>query len=364
MKVIIRTDSSELIGTGHLTRCLTLAEKLRADGAEVSFICRDLPGNMKTLVSKKGYKLHLLPQEKNSLSAGGYASWLGVRWYADADDTAQILATENPDLLVVDHYALDARWEERMRPYAGHIMVIDDLANRHHDCDIFLDQNYHDNPAGRYEMLLPDGCAALYGPQYALLRQEFAVARKNMVSNNDNVQRIFVFFGGIDPNNETMKALGAIGNLQIKDMVIDIVIGSANRNKDKIGEMVPSIAGATLHCQIDNMAELMAKADIAIGAGGTTTWERCCLGLPSVIIAVAENQIPIAESCHTAGVGIYLGRAEEVSSERIGEAFRSLIEQPSLLSEMKRKAREMCDGLGTDRVSRAIYKTVKAGVTA
>ncbi len=356
MKIIIRTDSSNIIGTGHLMRCLTLAERFRADGASVSFICRGLPGNMTGLISQKGFRLHLLTYESHLQLTSGYASWLGVRWYTDAEETAAILASESPDLLIVDHYALDARWEERQRPFAGKIMVIDDLANRHHDCDILLDQNYHADPSRRYEMLLPESCTALFGPQYAPLRPEFARVRKDIRIKEDPIRKLFLFFGGVDPENETAKALEAIERLGNNELTVDIVIGSGNRHRDEISATAHSIHGATLHCQIDNMAEMMAEADLAIGAGGTTAWERCCLGLPSLIIAVAENQVPISESCHEAGIGIYLGKSEQVTSNKIGEALQSLLEQPSLINEMRRKELELCDGLGADRVFQNIHK--------
>ncbi len=301
MKITIRTDSSTVIGTGHLMRCLALAERMRQDGAEVEFICRDLPGNMTALVGQSGFKLHLLSYVNVPCYSKGYASWLGVRWFTDAYDTSDILSAGKPDTLIVDHYSLDARWEERQRPFAGHIFVIDDLANRHHDCDLFLDQNLHKNPEERYEMLLSENCAKLFGPSYALLRPEFAEARRNIRLRDGQVKRILVFFGGSDPGNETGKALEAISGFNRRDITVEVVVGSANLHLKEIQKQCASIPGANLYRQVNNMAEFLAQADLSLGAGGTTTWERCSVGLPSIIISVAENQVSIAKACHEAG---------------------------------------------------------------
>jgi UDP-2,4-diacetamido-2,4,6-trideoxy-beta-L-altropyranose hydrolase len=350
VKAIIRVDSSTIIGTGHLMRCLTLADKLRQRGNTVEFISRDLAGNMLSILKEKEYRIHLLPGRNGAAPMEGYAAWLGVRWYIDAEETMSILSGQASDVLIVDHYALDARWEERQRPYIGRLVVIDDLANRHHDCDLLLDQNLYHDPEIRYEMLLPDDCNTLIGPKFALLREEFFQHRSGLRKRNGQVKNILVFFGGADPGNETAKALVALGKLNRPDVGIEIIIGRANGHIQDINKLAENYPQMRVHHQANNMAELMAQSDLAIGAGGTATWERCCLGLPSIIISVAKNQTPIAKMCHEAGIAVYLGEAEEVSAIAIHDALVSLLEKPSLLHEMECQALEICDGQGADRV--------------
>ena len=290
MRVVFRVDSSLDIGTGHVMRCLTLGERLKESGIAVTFICRDLPGNLSGYIESRGFAVQRLPAPSTLTAAGlsthNYGAWLGVHWQDDAAQTAELLAQSGAvDWLVVDHYALDAGWERRLRPLVQKIMAIDDLANRTHDCDLVLDQNFYLDLEDRYDRLVPTQCVKLLGPRYALLRPEFRQARKNLRERDGQVKRILVFFGGSDAGNETAKALEAIRLLNRPEIAVDVVVGGINPHRRQIEELCAGWPATTCHCQVNNMAELMAGADLAIGAGGTTTWERCCLGLPSVTSA-------------------------------------------------------------------------------
>ena len=240
VKVVIRTDSSIRIGTGHLMRCLTLADSLRRQGAEIVFICRNLEGHMARIARAKDYDVTMLPipdaSTKVKSPANEYDEWLGVEKDIDASQTLSALSKLDVavDWLIVDHYALDADWERKVQPLVNNIMAIDDLANREHSCDLLLDQNLFDSAEQRYAGLVPESCKMLLGPRYALLRDEFLYATEKKPMRDGSVRRLFVFFGGADPTNETGKTLKAIAMLQRPDIEVEVVIGGSNPHRDEL----------------------------------------------------------------------------------------------------------------------------------
>ncbi|WP_432748548.1 UDP-2,4-diacetamido-2,4,6-trideoxy-beta-L-altropyranose hydrolase [Pectinatus frisingensis] len=316
MTIVFRVDSSTQIGSGHLMRCLTLAGQLqKKKNAEIIFICRNLEGNLSNLVKTHGYKLILLPAVDIFVSKlDGYAKWLTVPQDYDAYETVQQLKDLSPvDYIVVDSYAIDKKWEIQIRSYVNKIMVIDDLANRKHDCDILLDQNFYLDKDIRYIGMVPQKCKMLLGPRYALLRDEFYQVKNRMRIRDGSIKNILIFFGGSDLTNETMKALRAVALLKNNCITVNVITGKNNSHNDEIEKYCAQYDNIHYYCQVDNMAEFMNKADLAIGAGGTTTWERCFLGLPAIVIAVAENQVKICEDCAREGFIIYLGYYIEVN---------------------------------------------------
>ena len=327
MKVFVRTDSSVQLGSGHLMRCLTLADMLRAKGAEVEFICQELPGNMARIAQNQGFAVHL---------------HLDKNWKADASSSVAVVkqSCSTADLLVVDNYHLDFRWERMLRPYTNKLMVIDDLANRHHDCDVLLDQNFYLDMASRYAGLVPDDCRSFLGPAYVLLRKEFRQERKNLRKRDGNVNKILVFFGGSDSTNETVKTLQAIEKIQrdSREFVCNIVAGAANSHLAQINELCSALANVRLHIQTNNMAQLMNEADLAIGAGGTATWERCYLGLPTITVIIAENQAETTNAVATTGAILNLGWYHSVDEQTIIDAVLNLAANPSELKKMSANA--------------------------
>ena len=367
--LIIRADASVQIGTGHVMRCLALADELRGGGAVVVFVCREFDGNLCAYIEEKGYVVHRLPvsneQEHNIKSGLKHAAWLGADWQTDARQVEEIIKDLgiSPDWLVVDHYALDERWEGFLRPYVKKIMVIDDIADRTHDCDLLLDQNFYENLENRYDCLVPSSCRKLLGPKYALLRPEFREARKNLRKRDGHVKRIMIFFGGSDPTNETTRALEALRMLNRPDIAVDLVVGSANPNKEKINELCAAMTNVTYYCQISNMAKLMADADLFIGSGGSTTWEKCCLGLPSLIISTAMNQDAIAVGCDQAEIGIHINKSKDISPHQIKiEIEKMLLDQTTLLN-MGKKSANMVDGKGADHVASFLTEREKQETT-
>lgn len=333
MEIVIRTDASIRIGSGHVMRCLTLASLLRDKGGEVSFISRELPGHLCDYIEEKGYVLFRLPEPKQN------DGWLGISRETDAVQTVDILqqVKKNVDWLIVDHYGLDLSWEMVVRPYVRRIMVIDDLANRQHDCDLLLDQNLHNNLHLRYEGLVPSNCQKLLGPHYALLRPEFVITRSSLRKREGIVKRILIFFGGSDLSNETKKALQALLMLE-EDLITDVVVGGSNPHKEEIRSLCLQIKNTNFHCQTENMAELMANADLAIGAGGSALWERCYLGLPSIVVVVADNQLEITNLLAKEGAILNLGWHHNVDSKELAKALKTILKQPDKLKTMSQNA--------------------------
>ncbi len=339
MKVFIRADASVLLGSGHIMRCMTLAGELQAEGALVSFICRDLPGNLCSLVENKGYTVHRLPYSglpaEDKPKQDIDARLGGVSPAADADQTMAVLERAGgADWIIVDHYALDSRWESKMRRYVKGIMVVDDLADRPHDCDLLLDQNLYKNMKTRYDGLVPARCRKLLGPGYALLRPEFREARKCLKEREGRVRRILVFFGGSDPSDQTSKALEAIRMLNRPDISVDVVVGKSNPHRDRVREQCSQVPNSEFYCQVDNMAGLMASADLAVGAGGTATWERCFLGLPAIVLVIAQNHYEATAAVAEAGAVLNLGWHEKVGPEKLANAVDEFLHNPGSLREM------------------------------
>ena len=357
-KILIRTDASIQIGTGHVMRCLTLADELR--GADVIFVCREFAGNLCGYIEEKGYAVHRLPvsdaPEQDVETNLKHSAWLGADWQADAGQVEEIIKDleSPPDWLVVDHYALDERWEGYLWPYVKKIMVIDDLADRPHNCDLLLDQNFYENLESRYDGLVPSRCKKLLGPMYALLRPEFREARKNVRKRDGHVKRIMIFFGGSDPTNETAKALEAIRMLNRPDITVDVVVGAFNPHRKVIEQIASDLPDCACYFKVKDMAALMAGADLAVGAGGTTVWERCALALPSLVASVAENQEKTVSDMAEFGYLLFLGRSEAVSVDSIYHALEIAIQSPWLLISFARKTRSLVDGKGAKRVAQEI----------
>ena len=353
MKIVFRADASVTIGTGHVMRCLTLAEALRKAGAEATFVCRELDGNLVELMRTRGFDVHVLPPLEPPTDP---LAWTAAHPHEDAAQTARFFSTR-ADWLVVDHFALEHRWEKEMREHADRLMVIDDLADRAHDCDLLLDQNYLREPT-RYDTLVPDHCRKLLGPAYALLRDEFGRARDAWPREVGEVKRIFVFFGGTDPTNETSKALRALQRWgEGKTLTIDVVIGGGNPHRAEVERLVNAMPDALLHVQASNMADLMARADLSVGAGGSTTWERFCLGLPSLVVTTAANQEAIAKALAEDDYHLLLGDHASVDEDAVASGLGHFT--PARRRLFARRGEGLVDGRGAARVVRELYVLTK-----
>ena len=354
-RVVIRVDASVEMGMGHLMRCLSLANTLADGGTEVFFLLRSHAAALAALIETEGHGVRLLPDPRYhreiDATDTGHARWLSTTWHQDAEQTLEAIGQIGPtDWLIVDHYALDARWERLQRQRVPRILAIDDLADRPHDCDILLDQNFVVGLETRYQGLLPASCRQLLGPRYALLRREFAQQRRSIASRSGEVQRIVVCYGGADPTNETAKALGAISSLRLKSLDVDIIIGSSHPHAESLSRLCRDLPRVELHRGVRNMAELLRRADLALGAGGGMCWERCCLGLPTVALDIADNQIGALTGLARIGALVYLGSAASVTEQQIASSVQSLMNDAARTRLMGETALALVDGQGCDRV--------------
>jgi UDP-2,4-diacetamido-2,4,6-trideoxy-beta-L-altropyranose hydrolase len=348
------------MGVGHLSRCLCLAEALRVRGCGSRFISREHEGHRLAQIERAGMRLAALaaPQPCTVGGSGDYAAWLGVTQEQDAAQSVRALAGERPTWLVVDHYGLGADWERVLRPQTAHLMVIDDLANRAHECDLLLDQNFSRSMDERYSGMVPADCRLLLGPRYALLGADYARHRLHE-PRRDGVETVFVFFGGSDPDNLTGAALEALELPSLRHLKADIVIGANNAHRLQLQKRAAERPGTAVHGPRPHLADLMSRADLAIGAAGTTTWERMCVGLPSLVVSIAENQRPGAEALAEDGLIQYLGAAQDVGSAELAEALEGILAGRQDLAEQSLRGRLMVDGLGAQRAAECMDPTAR-----
>lgn len=368
MKVAFRCDASIGIGSGHVMRCLTLAHALREQGGDCMFLCREHQGDLLEFVRKQGFMTIRLPQMagcRSNLLAKCEEELLGANWFDDAQECLAKLAHVNDgeamDWLVVDHYGADYRWEKIMRAACAKLMVIDDLANRQHDCDLLLDQNIDRDPQD-YADLVPAPTTALTGTRYALLRPEFAKNRELSLSrrNDPALRNVLVNMGGMDSDNVTVDVLNALhdSNLPV-DVKITVVMGEKAPWLDAVLHRAATMKMQTVvRVAVRDMARLMVNCDLMIGAGGGTTWERCVLGLPAITVVVAKNQEEVARKMARLGGTLLVARGED-----FGSALVQSVNSVSLdvLSRLSNVSREVCDGSGTTRVVRAMTRDERKG---
>lgn len=354
--VAIRADASTEIGTGHLMRCVTLADGLHGQGAQVCFLCRHLPGHLADLLAARGHALIRLvaeqPKGDDGVPALPHAAWLGVSQSQDARACAAALAGHRWDWLIVDHYALDACWETQACPRTTRLLCIDDLADRAHRATLLLDQNHRPDAPARYQPWVPAACRMLLGPRYALLGEAFRHWRSRTAPRSGPITRVLVFLGGVDAQNLTGRCIQALAAWSRK-VQVDVVIGEQHPCRAQILADCDAL-GFQGHVQTTQMAALMARADLAIGAAGSATWERCCVGLPALMVSLADNQVAIARGLEQAGAGRYLGTAESVGVDALQSALAEAARDPAMLQSWSLAAWALADGLGVERILAAM----------
>jgi len=320
MNIVFRVDASIEMGIGHVMRCLTLADALRDKGAQCHFVCREHPGHLIDLIIDQGHQAYLLPlcQTDNYADDGqtessqlAHAHWLGCDWPTDVRQTVDNIGHLKADWLIVDHYALDEHWEQQLRPFCNKIMVIDDLADRHHDCVLLLDQTFG-RLAKDYERLVSAGCTILTGAKYALLRPEFAELRDYSLTRRKTGQfkNLLISMGGVDKDNATGVVLRSLKKTCLpKKCHITVVMGVNSPWLEDVKSCAEALPWQVeVKVNIKNMAQIMADSDLAIGAAGSTSWERCCLGVPTLMIVLADNQEVIASALQGHGAATTLGK--------------------------------------------------------
>ena len=316
---LFRFDAGPEIGGGHAVRCLTLARELEARGWTSRFAVG--------------------PETLGTVGAMADRA-------ADCVAPDDMAALAPVTAVIVDHYGLDIGDEKPWREIARHIVVLDDLADRRHDCDVLIDQGLG-RRTGDYAGLVPPGCRLLLGPLHGLLRPEFAAMREAAQAARGlaTVQRVLVAFGLSDPDNLTVRALeGLVGT----GLQVDVVLGAGAPHLDSVRDAAAALSppGRVL-CDVDDMAGLMVEVDLAIGAFGTTSWERCTLGLPTIGVIAADNQRDNARILRDFGAAVSLAWHADLTAKD----FANALGRPLDLADMSRRATQLCDGLGTGRVA-------------
>ena len=352
MIVAFRVDAGTHIGTGHLMRCRVLAHALRRHGVNVLFISRTMPGNMIQSLRQESFQVFELFGNAEASGEGATARdpWLTVSTIFDAQQTLRVLERMNIDLLVIDSYGIDAEWESIVSSRVDYLMVIDDIANRRHHCDFLLDQNLKVGFEKAYNELVGPTTVQLLGPQYALVRPEFANLRQASLDRRSEgkIERLLISMGGSDPDDEVSRVVESIQQRAGTWRHIDVIVGSAYGPIESLKVQLQGIP-AELHIQTPNMARLMQMADIAVTAGGSTSWEKCTLGLPSVVAVMAENQSPIAAALHASGAQVTIAPETYAGARPYSDVLDKLTVDD--LKSMSHRASCICDGMGADRVS-------------
>ncbi|KZL05208.1 UDP-2,4-diacetamido-2,4,6-trideoxy-beta-L-altropyranose hydrolase [Pseudovibrio sp. Ad26] len=352
MKIAFRADASAEIGTGHIMRCITLADAFKGTGGQCYFICRSIPQSLQDVIKSKGHSFFQLPHGPPFIAREddvAHASWLGVNWEVDALHTAAVISGIEPDWIVLDHYALDHRWEKQVRGPQCKLIVIDDLFDRPHIADILLDQNLG-RSRENYKDLVPRDCQVLAGPEFALLRPEFEKMRAISIERRKKpkLEKLLITMGGADKDNvsgwlidffEEATDLGLLS--------VTVVLGASAAHADSV-KMKASTSVIDVHVlqNVNNMAELMKDTDLCIGAAGSTSWERACLGVPSIIFSLADNQKQIA---------VDLDKHKIAKQAQLWDAA-SLLEIVKHLRKAKNLTRlginaaKLVDGLGAQKV--------------
>ncbi len=357
VQVVIRVDGSSKIGSGHVMRCLALGRALRTQLWQVHFVCKELAGHYCDVIQQAGFALSKISAHPGSLE---------VNWLEDAAQTLVAInadVCEAVDWLVLDHYMLTQEWEQALRPHVSRVLVIDDFGNRHHDCDVLLDQNVLPGTVNRYEACTSQNCKHLLGPEYALLQPVYQQARQHIRPRTGSIKRILIFFGGVDSANMTEKAVDAFLELQRQDIAVDLVLGSNYLHQDAVRRKVQGCSNIHIHVGLPDLADLMRVADLAIGAGGVTHWERMCLGLPSVVVSLSANQTPVNESLSNLGLVKLLGHHSAVTVSQISQVLNELV-RSGLAPDWSQRCMELVDGRGALRVWAAMEQRVAEALVA
>jgi UDP-2,4-diacetamido-2,4,6-trideoxy-beta-L-altropyranose hydrolase len=351
MAIVFRVDASAQIGTGHVMRCITLATALKKNGHEIVFVARQLTTELSTKIIESNFQLSLLDYTfSDDFDELPHAHWLKCSQSTDANATIQIISKLNVEWVIVDHYGIDYRWHSKIKLHTDKIMVIDDIADRVHDCDMLLDQNFYINMQTRYIGKVPLNCEMLLGPEFLILRDEFILKREQAKLRTTSVKNILVNFGGVDPDNYTKTTLEILAKVTDYEYEVNVVIGTQHPAKDDIKDYCKK-NGFNCYIQTNQMSVLILKADMAIGAGGATTWERCALGLPTIVLPIADNQLELVIDAATVGILYYADIDLKSKNNQNFEChIRALLSNSILRSSISKRAMELIGTSGTNKI--------------
>jgi UDP-2,4-diacetamido-2,4,6-trideoxy-beta-L-altropyranose hydrolase len=341
--VLFRCDASARIGTGHVMRCLTLAGTLRSRGWAAAIVGH-LPPGLVVMARGSGVEVAELPEGLAIDAEPGFLVDTGL--------------TRRADVIVTDHYQVTADWHRAVARQPVLLMAIDDLARQRQEADLLLNQNLGAT-AERYCGLVPPHCRILVGPRYALLRPEFGEKRSHQQTRSGAVERILVFLSGADEHDVTRRAAEAA---LVAGVPVDVVVGSAYPFGPELERWAGTRPRVRLHRNTSGMSDLMAAADLAISAPSSASWERCTLGLPTILVTLADNQIEVAALLADTGAAVSLGGHSGVTAEQLEGAVRDACSDPGRLRAMGRAAASITDGKGAQRVADALEALVDTRV--
>ena len=338
--IFFRVDSSFNIGFGHLNRCLILAEIFKKKKIKVHFICKNLKGNVTNEIKFRGYNLHLIKNIRNS----NYEDYINTRKILEKFETETCY-------LVIDNYHWDEKYEQKLRFLVEKIIVIDDLANRKHDCDLIIDQNLYSKFERRYDNLVPKNCHKLLGPKYVLLRKEFLTSKKKTQINSTN--KIFVSFGGQDVSNQTIRVLSAIKKSKLNYKKINFLVNKSNTNLIDLKKISKNMKGVSISTDGKKLVKLIQNSDLCVGAGGSMTWERAYLGIPSIVSILSENQLEITNTMGKKKCIYNMGWSKNVKISDYQKIFDQL--KINELNSMSQRNKKVIDGKGVSRINKIIF---------
>tara|TARA_Y100001968_G_scaffold319582_1_gene351323 strand:+ start:2057 stop:3097 length:1041 start_codon:yes stop_codon:yes gene_type:complete len=339
MNIFFRVDCSYIIGGGHIKRCLSLAKEFKINGIKSTFICQDLAGLDTSLFDEEEYSYYIIPATKNLLK--------------DAINSKKVIDKINlkVDLLIIDNYNINFIWENLLKDSADKLVVIDDLINNKHECDLIINQVYGTKKKD-YDNYILKPCIFLLGNKYMMIRKEFLEERKEIVYYSDmkKIKDVHISFGLNDKDALTIKFSKlileyfpqlrlhiSIGN---KFMFINELKLLSKLNKKRI----------VFTMNTKNVAAQMSKCQIAIGSPGMLTWERAFLGLPSLQLGTSKNQVEIMEKLDYYGICKWLGLAETIQDSEFIDKFKSFLHDSELLEEMRNNCLGIIDGKGIQRI--------------
>ena len=339
--LFIRVDSSPEIGIGHMMRCLTLAQELKNNFDKIIFLTQKDSGNFIGTIMKNEFEVIFIPTTNN-----------------DPNIIKNLITaySENKNFLLIDHYDIDTDFESSLKNIFERIFVIDDLANRKHDCDLLIDQNYYRDLNQRYEKLIQNDTITLLGPKYAIIRPEFRKINKKTIKKNSQIKKILVSFGGSDPTNECKKVLDALCSIENSKFEIIVAAGIYNHKFEQLKKLYEKYSNIKIYSHVNDLSRLMLNSDLFIGAGGTTTWERFYMGLPSIVTIISDDQKESIEFLSDMGHVINLGLAKNVTSK----TYVQTLQKPNsdLIYNMSLHNQKLVDGNGSNRIKKQIIELI------
>ena len=342
-KVLFRVDSSTNLGGGHLSRCIEIAKLLYKRKIKVFFLCKNLKGNLNEWVKSEKFKLLIIKENYKTIQE-------------EINDIENLL---KPFLsfkyLIIDNYSIEKEWENAIKKIIPKIVVIDDLANRNHNCDFIIDQNFIENHKNRYTKFVSEKTIQLLSPKYAIIKDSIKKNKTISLPNFKNPSKLFICFGASDPKGYTLAALSALKKIRYKFQLINVFTSKNNINLEKINQKCSTLANCKIHTDNHLLPEILSKSDLAIGAGGTMCWERAFLGVPSLVFGIADNQIKVLEALIKNGIVIGESYSQYPDDNKIESWLKVIITNQKLLEGLSERSRKIVDGFGTERICEALF---------